>query len=448
MEKSGLCFQAEGGREECKGSREEVRSLGIVPGFARAANDSAPVLAGGPRESSALAGEVSRCGTGGILPGVNRSTSEQSAGTVKAVQRGIEPSDDMLERPHRSLDQALGGPSFWSGCEGLTFEIQCDFLISLHVKTLSTFSIRELCGSAARLESSVLQLGVTLLQLLLVSPGDGQKMTCWVFDQLNCNSTSPARVRDVLPIPFPPVGAAIQLFRTMQASPLGLLELTQSSRGKKKGRQQLKRLRFEGACQVWRCLSVLMLNGLYGDWEFPKVSHRRCSQAREAAMKVINSWVVDFCKKPVEKYEMPVFSELVRNRSIDYEGEEVSHALPLRLEELLPGLPDVGVAGSLCAVEAAAGFIKDWVVNPSLALKPGSDWPQVNPRARINATRPEWYRVCGELFKRGIIEPIAFSDISCKWSTRTEWGLRSREEGQGWCRPVSGHQVDNESGPL
>ena len=46
-----------------------------------------------------------------------------------------------------------------------------------------------------------------------------------------------------------------------------------------------------------------------------------------------------------------------------------------------------------------------------LTLKPVSDWPQVNPRARIDARRTERYRVCGELFNRGIIAPIALSDV-------------------------------------
>lgn len=229
-------------------------------------------------------------------------------------------------------------PGFWAGHEVSAFEMECEFFVSLQFKTLSSVPFRKLCGNAARLEPSVLQLGVTLLQLLLVSPRDELKMTSWVFDQFNCNSTSPARVRGVLPIPLAPVGAALQLFRMMQASPIGLLELTQTSRGKKRGRQQWKRLHFEGTCQVWRCLSVLMLNGLYGDSGFHKFPHRRCSETQEAAMKVIDSWVLDFCMKPTEKFVMPNFSELVKSRTVDYAGEEVCHALPLRLEELLPGL--------------------------------------------------------------------------------------------------------------
>jgi len=106
-----------------------------------------------------------------------------------------------------------------------------------------------------------------------------------------------------------------------------------------------------------------------------------------------------------------VFHELVRSKTIDYSGEEVSHALPLRLQELLPGLPVAGVAGSLSAVNAATGDVRAWVLDPSLTLKPPECWPGVPPKARINATKDEWYSICEVLFHRGIIEPIDYTEI-------------------------------------
>eukprot|EP00435_Cladocopium_sp_Y103_P060385 s256_g22.t1 len=126
---------------------------------------------------------------------------------------------------------------------------------------------------------------------------------------------------------------------------------------------------------------------------------------------VIDRWVEGFCSEPQQEVVLPVFPELVKSRSVDYSGDEVGHALPLRLEELLPGLPVEGVAGSLSAVLAATGAIKEWVEDPSLTLKPPEEWPQVVPKARINATKEEWYRVCGVLFERGIIEPIPLCKV-------------------------------------
>ena len=113
----------------------------------------------------------------------------------------------------------------------------------------------------------------------------------------------------------------------------------------------------------------------------------------------------------MKEVTLPVFSELVQSRSIDYSGDEVGHALPLRLEELLPGLPIRGVAGSLSAAAAATGGIKDWVCDPSLTLKPPEQWPKVVPKARINASKTEWYRVCRVLFDRGLIEAIPLENV-------------------------------------
>ena len=72
-------------------------------------------------------------------------------------------------------------------------------------------------------------------------------------------------------------------------------------------------------------------------------------------MEVVNRWVENSCELPDQVVQLPNFSELVRNRQLDYSGEELATASSLRLEELMPGLPHQGVAGSLSAVEAASG---------------------------------------------------------------------------------------------
>lgn len=82
-------------------------------------------------------------------------------------------------------------------------------------------------------------------------------------------------------------------------------------------------------------------------------------------------------------------------------GEELATALPLRLEELLPGLPHLGVCSGGC----------NWggkgVGRKSLANLRASE----GSLDRINATPPEWYRICQVLFKRGIIEPIPLQSV-------------------------------------
>ncbi|CAJ1445108.1 unnamed protein product, partial [Effrenium voratum] len=69
------------------------------------------------------------------------------------------------------------------------------------------------------------------------------------------------------------------------------------------------------------------------------------------------------------------------------------------------------IAGTLSAVEAADPQVRAWVQDPGLAMKPREEWPTTVPKARINSTKEEWYKLCGILFERGIIEPIAYGDI-------------------------------------
>ena len=163
--------------------------------------------------------------------------------------------------------------------------------------------------------------------------------------------------------------------------------------------------------QIWKIVIVLVLNGLDSNWVYPPTSSSRLSEPQEAAMCNITRWIRAFCEKPLATHKLPVFSTLVKSRTVDYAGEEVAHALPLRLEELLPGLPVTGVAGSLSAVEAATGDVKEWVSDPRRTLKPQDLWPKKNPKARINSTRDEWYRICEELYRRGIIETIGLEEV-------------------------------------
>lgn len=290
---------------------------------------------------------------------------------------------------------------------------ECDLFLKCHVSVLLRFSFSKLCQRAATFEPCAIQLGVLLLQLLLVSPRDGAKIRKWIGEQVFQTSTSPTRVRDLLPLPLPPAGAALKLMDQCEVTDVGLLIATSSTlhESKKVRRQQAKKTLLEGCKQIWRVVIVIVLNGLNSNWVYPPTCKARLSEPQEAAMGNINRWIDAFCANPMTSHKLPEFSALVKSKTIDYAGEEVAHALPLRLEELLPGLPVQGVAGSLSAVKAASGEVRGWVQDPSLALKPQELWPKKNPKARINATRDEWFRICEELFQRGIIECIRLEDV-------------------------------------
>ena len=121
--------------------------------------------------------------------------------------------------------------------------------------------------------------------------------------------------------------------------------------------------------------------------------------------------VTTFMGNPFDVHPMPCFKQLLLSKSIDYGGDEVSHALPLRLEELLPGLPDPAVGGSLDAVEVVDEENKAWLVNLQLCLKPKELWPPTVPKAKMNATKAKWFRLVGELYKRNLVTTIKKDEI-------------------------------------
>ena len=363
-------------------------------------------------------GAVSRAVIHPVTAGVSfNSGGPVAAGlascTASADQAGAVCRENEVADPARTGDLVTSKPPFWFDDNVRGFEVTCELFNVFQLKAVLRFSFRELCSKVALLRPSVFQLGVTMMQLLLSSPRDGMQVCDWVHQQFSQLSPPSTRVRDIFPLPLPPVGAALRLVVMATQDDGGVLAMTSSAdaRTKKKGRQRKKKLVLEGTKQMWRCLCVIVLNGMSQGWQLLPCTRSRPSENQKAAMGVINKWVDHFCFEPQGVVQLPSFPELVKNRQLDYTGEELVSALPLRLEELQPGLPDKGVAGTLSAVSAAAGFVQAWVADPHLTLKPEELWPVKAPRARINATRDEWNRVCAELYDRGIIESIPLSEV-------------------------------------
>ncbi|CAE7350386.1 hypothetical protein AK812_SmicGene23458 [Symbiodinium microadriaticum] len=120
-------------------------------------------------------------------------------------------------------------------------------------------------------------------------------------------------------------------------------------------------------------------------------------------------WSTD--EDPLKERPEGNFSELIRARQVDYTGDAVLKALPLRPEELAPGLPEDGVAGSLDALALADSEVGRWVRDPMQALLSPEFWPRPLPSASMNVTHSEWERIVVVLYREGIIEPIALEDI-------------------------------------
>ena len=94
------------------------------------------------------------------------------------------------------------------------------------------------------------------------------------------------------------------------------------------------------------------------------------------------------------------FDTLGEDERVDYTGEEVSHAVALRLGELLPGLPDGSVAGSLDAAATASEELHQWLANPEQCLLPSNMWPETLPRALMNVKKMDWPKIAQTLVEK------------------------------------------------
>ena len=61
-----------------------------------------------------------------------------------------------------------------------------------------------------------------------------------------------------------------------------------------KRRGASKRLISEGTKQLWRCMCVIVLNGLNTGWHFQFSPKGRVSESQKVAMEVVNRWVEFF----------------------------------------------------------------------------------------------------------------------------------------------------------
>eukprot|EP00438_Fugacium_kawagutii_P028805 Skav222861 [mRNA] locus=scaffold2201:87314:93953:- [translate_table: standard] len=393
------------GEESCRRESKEVR-LNRVPveagSMVDSFDDDHPVRAGiAERASTSLPVKA-----GSLRPnalGSKRAQGNQPSGHESIFVSPLVPVDSTAGNPGVSGNSPRGD----TAAKNAEMDELCS-LLKVHCEE-TVFS--SFCNEAAMFGPSVLQLGVSALQLLLLCPRDGKFLHRWLQSQRGF--TSPTRGRDVLPMPRPPVGAAIMLLKQLQSTPSGLLRVCPNKLGisRSRKRQKFSKVVNEGCKQLWRLLVVGVLNGLACWWAPEKCHGQRMSESQTAALRNIDQWIAKFCSSPLAQVKLPNFEELIKQRNIDYAGEEVGHALPLKLGELEPGLPVAGVAGSLNAVEAAAPQVRAWVEDPRLALKDKSLWPPKVPSAKINATKSEWYKVVEALYKRGIVAPIKLSEV-------------------------------------
>ncbi|CAK0842826.1 unnamed protein product, partial [Prorocentrum cordatum] len=236
------------------------------------------------------------------------------------------------------------------------------------------------------------------------------------------------RTRDLLPMALPD----LTLTRAWVASQDG-------------PRRKRQRFRMEGrlvAREFWSYIVVLSLNFEYvgrGDprlWRHSPVLY----PAQRSAYKTIISHVDGFLDDPLTRRPDIDWSQKISKLRVDYTGEEQGEALPIKLAELIPGLPDKQHAAQLQMEEFVDEHILEWLMDPEVATLPAAEWPLDPPRARVNCERLEdWCEVAEHLIGLGILGVVDEADIFAPPGQKVFNGLFAREkmgkplEGQSRC---------------
>lgn len=182
-------------------------------------------------------------------------------------------------------------------------------------------------------------------------------------------------LRDVLPLPLPSLNRAER----------SLLPRTGKLR-----RQQRQKEAGLAARDIWIWLVTAALNYEYiGSYECDHWRHRsECTVAQRIAQRHISEAAEYFSQSALRVLTMLTWSEEIKRNIIDYNGDEGCTALPLKLGELLPGLPAKGVAASVDALSLADVEFRMWVSEPSWVLRPSEEWPESVPPASVQVRRP------------------------------------------------------------
>ena len=306
--------------------------------------------------------------------------------------------------------RTAAGAGQWGGVPARGFE-ELRAIMLQHCRCIPVDQLWQVLRPNSFTSRCVLQLGITVLQLLLLSPADGATID-QALRVLTNNATQFLQDRDILPLPVPPVGAVTRLCKMLPVMAEGLL-VWEPQALRHVGRQQRSKLIKASCFQIWRLLSVVIINGEYLGWRPPLFSPKvypgvACQQA---AFDHLGQLCEYFTLDPLCEESGLSPEALIKSKGVDYTGEEILHALPLRVGELLPGLPADGVAGSLQALDIAGEEVACWLRCPELALLPKERWPSPLPIAGMNCSRAEWLELVPILYKKGILAPIGKEEI-------------------------------------
>ena len=170
-----------------------------------------------------------------------------------------------------------------------------------------------------------------------------------------------------------------------------------------------KVLRHEGMC-LWHGLAVAAINVMHGNWRHPDGPQMGslASEAQEEALMQIWKQVEVFVDEKGPK-GVPRVCELDWATKIDElrtscDGRVVEKAHAITLDQILPGLPNVGPTGMVKLVDVLPEGLACQLCQPEKLLR--LDPPGMPSKPRVYCSDQEWPLVVNALIERGLVRAV------------------------------------------
>ena len=249
---------------------------------------------------------------------------------------------------------------------------------------------------------TILDLGLYLKGQILLEP----RLSKTIRAYADRNAILPSagvkgKQKDVFPLPLPSLSNVDAWFSYGQKASTG-----------RQPRQSRKRKARLACSAIWLWLVVVALNHEYCGTEIePGAAYAIPNASQAACLEQLDELVSHWSADPLRVFDPGTFDEMFSKNKVDYSGEESITALPLVAGEIEPGLPSINSAGTVEAVHVVSPDVAAWLLDPVKHLLPKDRWPEVVPKARMNATKQEWYKVASLLWERRMVKRILLEDV-------------------------------------
>ena len=242
-------------------------------------------------------------------------------------------------------------------------------------------------------------MGSLLLTAIRASPSAMSQFS-W---QADCPPGPPSgtgeRQRDLLPLPFTDLPAeGILAESSLPAHAVEARDLV---------------AKHVACAEPWVCAIVSTLSFMYANRSVRRAMPvlGPCTLAQSKSLSRMYEAVALFLGRNAAALPEIHWADKVRTMKVNYQGEEVGHAQTLTLEQVIAGLPPVGIAASVPATHVAVGAVREALENPLQCILPAERWPTRPRRAKTWATQEVWEQLVEQLWLRGIVGPINDEDI-------------------------------------